>query len=183
MVSSFISIHSDLVEGEGNRAILDELIQRIGSIATAHEHLNRQADQGAGVDLALYLRDISEDFKASFIGLETKASIQVDLEHIFTDISKAVPLGLILNELLTNMLKYAFPGASGGMVSIGLHREGPGGLLIVEDTGVGFKADPSRQGGGFGIQLVHGLAEQLGGSAEVDSLPGHTVWTVHFQPD
>ncbi|HUX42707.1 MAG TPA: histidine kinase dimerization/phosphoacceptor domain -containing protein [Rectinemataceae bacterium] len=185
MIASFISIQSGLIESEGHRALLEELDRRIESIAAAHERLNGHADPGAGVDLALYLRDICEDFKAAFIGLDAKVSLELELEHLSADIAKAVPLGLILNELLTNAHKYAFPGESSGKVAIGLRREGGEGVLTVEDSGIGFAAseDPGRRGGGFGTQLVHGLADQLGGAAELASSPGRTIWTLRFKAD
>ncbi len=185
MISSFISIQAEGRGDKGTRAMLEELNRRIGSIATAHEHLDRQADPGSEVDLALYFRAICEDFKAAFIGLDAKVSLELDLEPLSADIARAVPLGLILNELLTNALKYAFPGSADGLVSIGLHREGTEEVLTVEDSGVGYaaSANAERGGGGLGTQLVHGLAAQLGGSAELASRPGRTVWTLRFKAD
>lgn len=180
LVSSFISIHSDLVRGEDSRAILEQLRLRIESIAAAHKRMYRQADPGAGVEMVPYLRDVSEDFWSSFMGPDSPVSLRMDLEDMTADMGTAVPLGLILNELLTNAMKYAFPGTTGGTISVGLHREGAGGVLQVEDTGIGIPADPSRPDGGFGMQLVRGLAEQLGGGAELDSRTGRTAWTIRF---
>lgn len=185
MISSFISIHSELIEGDANRAVLEELNRRIGSIATAHEHLSSHVNPGAGIELSLYLRDICEDFAQSFLGPDARVRLSLGFAEMSADIAKAVPLGLALNELLTNAVKYAFPGDTSGDVSVRLERAGREGLLSVEDSGVGFVegAPSSRKGGGFGTQLVRGLASQLGGAAELSSRPGRTVWSLRFKLD
>ena len=87
MISSFISIHAGLVEGQGNQQILEELSRRIGSISTAHDHLYRLADQESSVDLGLFLRNVCDDFEDSFIGIGSKVSVRTDFEEISADIS------------------------------------------------------------------------------------------------
>lgn len=182
MIMSFVSIHSSLATSEEDKTTLEELNGRIGSIATAYEHLTRDVEAGADVDLSVYLREVCEDFATSFLGRGGRMRLSLELEPLHTDVSLAMPLGLILNELLTNALKYAFPGSTAGTVSVELGRSGEGALLRVEDDGVGFAARqaPSRPDGGIGTQLVRGLVEQLGGRAELDSRPGKTTWTLRF---
>ena len=90
---------------------------------------------------------------------------------------RAIPIGLIVNELVTNALKYAFPGETSGTVTVVLKRE-PGELrLTVADDGKGI--DPRRANSGLGGRLVEGFAQQLGGQIERESgSQGTTVWLI-----
>jgi two-component sensor histidine kinase len=88
---------------------------------------------------------------------------------------QAVPLGLILNELLTNALKYAFPAEREGTISVRLERSGGELCLFVADDGVGLAENGGEGGGapaGMGQRLVRSLTQQLGGRVSIDSRPG-----------
>jgi len=97
---------------------------------------------------------------------------------------QAVPCGLIINELLSNSLKYAFPDGQCGTVGITLHTTSPGMLALrVWDTGVGFPADDSATAqGSLGIALVHDLVRQLHGTAVTEHATGVSV-TITFPHD
>jgi two-component sensor histidine kinase len=95
---------------------------------------------------------------------------------------QAVPLGLMVAELVTNALKYAFPEEREGAVSTGFRREGEGFVLIVADGGVGFDPAAAPKGTGLGRRLVRALVAQVGGRVVVPSrdAQGGTVCTVRF---
>jgi len=106
-------------------------------------------------------------------------SIQAD--PIWIAVQNAVPLGLLVNELLSNSLKYAFPGDRDGEIAIAL-RATPEGqrVLTVRDTGIGLPAGMDfRHTDSLGLQLVGLLTEQLGGTVELERASG-TQWTLRF---
>jgi two-component system, sensor histidine kinase PdtaS len=91
-------------------------------------------------------------------------------------------MGLVINELLTNALKYAFPGDRPGTVRVTFERQGDEFLLTIADNGVGMAFDGEPRGSGLGQRLVRSMVAQLGGTfaIEPDSAAGGTVATVRF---
>ncbi len=177
LVSSLIDIHADAMVEEATRVSLSELKVRIDSISAIHERLYKRADM-RGVDLDEYLAGLAGDIFGSFLRPGSGIRLVTALDSLHAAPSLAVPLGLIVGELIMNALKYAFP-EKGGSISISLRREGLENVLAVEDDGVGLP--PAAAGsGGFGMVLVRSLASQIGGRAELDSRPGRTVWTIRF---
>jgi two-component sensor histidine kinase len=104
----------------------------------------------------------------------------VDVENVFLTVDTAIPCGLVINELVTNALKYAFRGREHGSVNIRLAREGTGYLLTVADDGIGLPGgiDPDTAES-LGLQLVNTLTRQLGGTLAVTRDNG-TRFTLAF---
>lgn len=178
LVSSLIEMHTGHIQEPDARNGLDELQVRIRSIASIHERLYLREGEGE-VQLDDYLRDLAMDTIGSMSNVGVRAELELSLAKTKAGIDVAVPLGLIASELVINALKYAFPGGR-GTIRIVL-RPGDDGLaeLEVSDDGVGMES-PARGSGGFGLVLVPGLAQQIGGRASVESRPGRTAWTVSF---
>jgi len=149
--------------GEG-RAALERVSHRITALGQLYAKLSK-ANSVEAVDAVTYLEELCRDLIASVheeggtsIALET----DIDSELLPTD--RAIPIGLIVNELVTNAIKYAFPGETKGTVTVTLKRL-PGELhLTVADDGTGL--DPRRADSGLGGRLVDGFAQQLGGQVE-----------------
>jgi two-component sensor histidine kinase len=102
---------------------------------------------------------------------------QLDVEPIELDVTQAVPLGLIINEVITNALKYAFPDNRPGTVCLSLQREGETAYeLVIADNGVGLPPnyDPA-QSRSLGMTLLHGFSQQLEGSLTISSQAGLTI--------
>ena len=162
--------------------MLKEMQGRIRSMALLHETLYRTGNF-ARVDLAEYLRQLGSQL---FRGQNTDASrirLEFDLSAALVDIDQAIPCGLIVNELLTNCLKYAFADGREGAVHVGLLCE-PGGRLrlCVNDSGPGLPKDfEARRDRSLGLQLVSDLARQLAGVLEIGTGPGAS-FTVAFTP-
>jgi two-component sensor histidine kinase len=152
-----------LESGEG-KAALERVARRITALGHLYSKLS-EADIIEAVDAAAYLNELCRDLIASvykdgdaFIMLKT----DIDSELLPTD--RAIPIGLIVNELVTNAVKYGFPGEAKGTVMVTLKRL-PGELrLTVADDGQGL--DPRRADSGLGGRLVDGFAQQLGGQVE-----------------
>ncbi len=150
---------------------------RIRSMALVHEKLYKSGDLSK-IDFAGYIRELGKGISQSheFIGLGT--SIKVKAENTWMGINTAIPCGMIINELLTNAFKYAFPPDKEGEVAIRMRLiEGEKKYyeLVVSDNGVGLPPDIDIQHpSSFGFQLVHLLIQQLGGEIEVDRKNGTT---------
>jgi len=161
--------------GEG-KAALERVSHRIDALGQLYAKLSK-TDTVDAVDAATYLDDLCRDLVAS-VHMEGSASIvlRTDIESELLPTDQAIPLGLIVNELVTNALKYAFPSKTKGTVMVTLKRV-PGALrLTVADDGKGI--DITRVDSGLGGRLVEGFAQQLGGQIERES--GSQGTTVHL---
>jgi chemotaxis protein methyltransferase CheR len=161
--------------GEG-KAALERVSHRIDALGQLYSKLSK-SDAVETVDAATYLDDLCRDLLAS-VNKEGGTSIvlKTDIESELLPTDQAIPIGLIVNELVTNALKYAFPSETRGTVMVTLKRV-PGALrLTVADDGKG--VDIRRADSGLGGRLVEGFAQQLGGQVERESSSQGT--TVHL---
>jgi len=170
----------------GAAARLETLMQRVTAIALAQDRLSATEDgglgDGTGTDLAGYLQALLGSLELSLGG---KVIFDIDLEPCTLPFDKAVAAGLVVNELVTNAVKHAYPEGEEGAVRISLHTdEGSAeASLTVADDGRG--TDPAalaarRAGGGQGLELLRLLAQQLGGDIERGTQENGTSITVRF---
>jgi two-component sensor histidine kinase len=161
--------------GEG-RAALERVSSRITALGQLYSTLSK-ADTVENVDAATYLDELCRDLIGSVHKEgDTSIVLKTDFESELLPTDRAIPIGLIVNELVTNAVKYAFPGEAKGTVMVTLKRV-PGELrLTVADDGQGL--DPRRADSGLGGRLVDGFAQQLGGQVERKSDSRGT--TVHL---
>ena len=161
--------------GEG-RAALERVSSRITALGQLYSTLSK-ADTVEAVDAATYLDELCRDLIESVHKEgDTSIVLKTDIESELLPTDRAIPIGLIVNELVTNAVKYAFPGEAKGTVMVTLKRV-PGELrLTVADDGQGL--DPRRADSGLGGRLVDGFAQQLGGLVERKSDSRGT--TVHL---
>ncbi len=146
---------------------------RITSIALIHEELH-EGEGGEALNFSLYLERLVENLLHTYSLGNTAVSLNIDLEeNVFFDIDIAVPLGMIVNELVSNSLKYAFPNRETGEVQIKLFSEELAGkgtryILIVSDNGVGIPEETDFENPEtLGLQLVNILVDQLDGEIEL----------------
>ena len=180
IVTSLLDLQAGQVGGEATRQRFEECRNRVRSIALIHEQLYRGHDQ-TGLDVREYLKLLTEQVLRAHgvagnrIGLELK----VGVTHL--DVDTAVPCGLIVNELMTNALKYAFPDGRTGRIAVSLDREGGEVLrLTVGDDGVGFPDDVDfRASPSLGLRLVDSLVTQLRGRLDLEPANG-SLFTVTF---
>jgi PAS domain S-box-containing protein len=150
--------------GEG-KAALQRVSHRIEALGQLYAKLS-ESDTIEAVDAATYLDELCRDLVASVQG-GTSIVLKTDIESELLPTDQAIPMGLIVNELVTNALKYAFPSEAKGTVVVTLKRV-PGALrLTVADDGKGI--DIRRADSGLGGRLVEGFAQQLGGQVERES--------------
>ena len=171
VISSLLDLQARAARDEETRRVLSESRGRVRSMALIHERL-----YGAGSDalsFAEYARDLVASLRHSLAGDSQRVAVSIDVEDVALDLDVAVPCGLVINELLTNALKHAFPDDRDGTVHVALHRR-PGGMLAlsVTDDGVGLPAgiDPDNPGS-LGLRIVQILCSQLRGALEVQRGP------------
>lgn len=107
--------------------------------------------------------------------------LELNVAHETLEIDTAIPVGLILNELLTNCYKYAFRGKEKGKITVDFHKDNQGYFLQVQDDGVGFEyGKTGTTKGGIGLNLVRGLVRQLEGTLEWIALKEGTAVAIRF---
>ena len=165
-IASMVMIESRSHKSGEGKAALERVSHRIDALGQLYAKLSK-SDTVEAVDAATYLDDLCRDLVASVQNGGTAISLKTDIESALLPTDRAIPIGLIMNELVTNAIKYAFPPNTKGTVLVTLKRE-PGRLrLTVADDGKG--VDPQRADSGLGSRLVEGFTQQLGGQLERES--------------
>ena len=172
VVSGLLALQSAQIDDPNTKEAMQESQNRVQSIGIVHQKLYQGANLGS-IEMKDYFLNLSESILDSF-GAAKRVTIECSMEKIDIDIDTAVPLGLIVNELLTNTLKYAFPHGQDGKVLIKLQKNKDGLHLEVSDNGVGKSG--LTQGTGFGGQLISLLTRQLGGSMREETTNGTSIF-------
>lgn len=166
VISSLLRLQSRKIDHPVTSAVLLDMQSRVMSMALIHEHLY-QSEHFAAVDLAAYLKRLCQRLLAAMVAAPPLIALQMELAAVRLSIDQAIPCGLIVNELVSNAVKHAFPNGRRGVVRVELERigGGPGLLLRVADDGAGFPAGfDLKEVSTLGLQLVTTLARQLGGT-------------------
>ncbi len=173
IVSSLLNLQLDYLPDEKARPFILDTQSRITAMALVHEKLYQSTDL-AGIDFADYLRDLTENIVSTFSPTVRNINFALEAEDVCLGIDTAVPCGLIVNELVSNAYKHAFPGGAPGTITVTLKRTGLDRLMLrVADTGRGLPPDIDlRKTESLGMQLVFMLADQLRGQIDVRSSPG-----------
>ena len=180
VISSLLSLQSERIRDKEAQDVFKDSQNRVRSMAMIHERLYRSQDL-AHVDFGEYVRSLSISLFNSYRTALPRVTCDIAVEDMQVDVDIAVPCGLVLNELISNALKYAYPGGSAGVISVRLREVAPFMVeLAIEDDGVGLPPGIDlKDGTSLGYQLVHLLVAQLGGNIEVKSDHGVHV-TVTF---
>jgi PAS domain S-box-containing protein len=178
-ISSLLNLQAKQIKDAESRAFFRETQDRVRSIALLHESLYQSEDLGR-VDMQEYIDKLVSTLTRTY-GQSTRVVAEIDQVHLPADL--AIPCGLIVNELITNALKHAFPDTRDvgrNEIRIGMRRVDDDLELVVADngTGVGSADDPARAET-MGLTLVRDLSAQLRGRAEFDSASGARC-TVRF---
>ncbi len=180
IISSLLSLQAEYIKDPQAFSSFKESQERIRSMALIHEKLYQSHDL-AHINFAEYINDLSVFLYSSYTPALSHIALKVDVEDIYLDIGHAVPCGLIVNELVTNALKYAFPAGRSGEIKVAVCQEGNRYTLTVSDNGVGFPPHVDfRKTSSFGMQLVIMLVRQLNGIIELEA-GGGTTFTITFE--
>jgi PAS domain S-box-containing protein len=176
VICSLFNLQSESITDAKSLTVLRESRDRVRSMALIHERLYQSSDL-ARIDSEGYIRDLVTGLlRSSRICLST-ISLSVDVGRVSLDLDTAIPCGLILNELVSNALKHAFPDERGGRVRVSFHPDGVGKhVLTVSDDGVGLPEDVDLANPRtLGLQLVHTLVQQLGGTIDCGGERGTSI--------
>jgi PAS domain S-box-containing protein len=176
VVSSLLGLQSRTISEESTRKMFQESQNRIHSMALLHESLY-QSNNLSRIDFPEYIRQLAAHLFHSYGVPADRIHLRTDLDKLYLNLDAAVPCGLIINELVSNSLKYAFPDGRSGEVRIEL-REAPDHMarLVVADNGIGLRSDIDWETArSLGLRLVRTLADQLGAKLEVQSRAGTEV--------
>jgi PAS domain S-box-containing protein len=174
VISSLLSVQSQNITDDTIRGLFKESQNRIRSIALVHEQLYR-SDNLDQIEYGAYLKKMFLPLFESYSIDQRKVAIAIEAPQVMITIDKAVPCSLIVNELISNSLKHAFPGDRKGTISIGFGLDPEKGEFILSygDDGVGLpKGLDIKTQGTLGMKLITGLTRQLGGALELRSGEG-----------
>jgi len=181
VISSMLSLQSQHITDKASLEMFQESQNRIRSMALIHEKLYTSEDL-AHIDIASYIHSLTHQLITTYHTLASRVNMDIAITDIFLTITTAIPCGLIINELVTNALKHAFPHQQKGTITISMTPSNKDSLILtVSDTGVGFpEGIDFRNTTTLGMQLVTSLVEQLDGTITLDRSEG-TTFTITFR--
>jgi PAS domain S-box-containing protein len=172
IISSLLHLQSSKLEDDRLTRAFGDSQHRIRSMALIHEELY-ESDDLARIEFVGYLRRLTEHLFESFGIDESRIRLTVDVQNVLLTIERAIPLSLIINELLSNALKHAFPGNRSGEIHIQMRdrEDGPFSLMVTDD-GVGLPDIDINSPDSLGLRLVNTLVSQLGAEMRLDRTSG-----------
>lgn len=169
VISSMLSLQTQYIEDEDLQKIISDCQGRINSMSLIHESLYKKIDSKEAL-FSTYIRNLIPKLIDTYHIDESKVKLIMDLEPIQLSLDESIPSGLIINEIVSNSLKHAFPEGKNGTISIGLKRNGQIIELQIADNGVGLKDHLNfEKPESFGFLLIETLANQLEAEVTVNS--------------
>lgn len=170
VISSLLNIQSKRLKDKQAFELFRKSQDRVKTMALIHEKLYRSEDI-ARINFADYVQDLIKQLFVSHGITRERISSRIDIKDIFLDITAAIPCGLIINELVSNSIKHAFPGDHKGEIYIKMHKRRKNKIILTfRDNGIGFSNDWNfSEIDTLGLQLVFTLVKQLDGTINLDS--------------
>jgi len=180
VISSLLDLQSQHIEEPATLELFRESCNRIRAMALVHETLYKFKDF-AKIKFAEYIENLTSYLFAAYIKNVENINLELDIDEVTLKLDTAIPCGLIINELVSNALKYAFPNKSHGTIYITLHFDGDAHYtLTVRDDGIGLPPNLEiKNVNSLGLKLVEVLAKQLEGTLQVNSRFG-TEFSLRF---
>lgn len=171
VVSSLLYLQSQKINDPGLRELFRESQNRVQAMALVHEQLY-QSEDFARVDFGAYLRMLISTLFEAYGTDQARISLEIFTDGAHLDVHTAIPCGLMVSEMISNSLKYAFPDNNLGEITVSLRLEDEDYCLIVQDNGIGFNPNTPVRPGSLGLQLVDRLVAQIGGKLNRTGPPG-----------
>ncbi|MGE0398624.1 MAG: sensor histidine kinase, partial [Kofleriaceae bacterium] len=180
VISSMLNLQARRITDPRFKNVFDESQQRIQTIALVHERLYQSRDLAA-IGFDDYLKSLVANVMSAQNAAARNVTATTDVEGISLPIQRAIPCGLIVNELVTNALKHAFPDGRAGSIAVTMKPSGDHVELVVSDDGVGLPSslDPAKAKT-LGLDLVYTFAEQLDATVDVTSTTTGASFTLRF---
>tara|TARA_R110001583_G_scaffold1136_2_gene9441 strand:+ start:3567 stop:4787 length:1221 start_codon:yes stop_codon:yes gene_type:complete len=183
-VSSLLSLQSRNIESGPLKGLLKGTQNRVIAMAMVHEMLYMRKDI-SHIEYESYVQELSEYLIRSIKGIDNNVNLKIDIPDIKLGIDTAIPLGLLINESLTNALKYGIVGDEEGEINIKLQKDSENDncyILEIGDNGIGFPETVNyKNTKSLGLKLIHNLTRQLRGTIERDTLKKGTNYIIKFQ--
>ncbi|MBS1636640.1 MAG: ATP-binding protein [Bacteroidetes bacterium] len=178
IVASLMNLQAEKSHDEYHRRLFEECKDRLNSIATVHE-LIYKAKSYAQLNFKEYLNEILDHLGHSYSASQHIKLVK-GITDVHLDISSAIPLALIVNELITNAYKHAFNGRKDGVIEISLLENNKQVFLTIRDNGVGFD-DSKIPAKSIGLDILNGLVDQIDGTCQRTNKPGEgTAYKISF---
>jgi PAS domain S-box-containing protein len=172
IIASLLNLQSRYISDKQTLAAIRESQNRVKAMALVHEKLYRSEDI-AHISLHDYIRFLGTGLFQFYDAKVRGIQLSLDIHDVNVDIDAAIPLGLIVNELISNSLKYAFPDDRKGEIAISVKKEGHTMTVVFRDTGIGIPADLDwKNTQSLGLRLVNTLVDQMNGTVELDRSSG-----------
>lgn len=179
VISSILNLQSAYVKDEGTLNILRESQNRVKSMSFIHESLYKSKDFNE-VNFAEYITNLSNNVFHTFITITKNVNLQLELDNITLNLDQAIPCGLIINELITNAMKYAFVTQKEGILKVKLSEKEGKIKISIEDNGIGMPKNFNvEEAESLGLQLVYTLIDQLDGTISLKEEKG-TKYLITF---
>ena len=184
VISSLLNLQSRYIKDKEDLMMFKESQSRAKSMALIHQRLYDSSDLKR-IDFGDYIKTLANDMFHTYVPNSNMVKLNINVEDVMLDVNTAIPLGLILNELLSNSMKYAFPtelsnNFKNGNINVNLYNSGKGYTLSVEDDGVGFPEDINLENtDSLGLQLIYSLTNQIDGTIHLDRTNG-TSFKIEF---
>lgn len=177
VISSLLYLQSLKIQDQTMLELFRESRNRVSAMALVHEQLY-QSENFARVDFGTYIRALVGSLFESYGVTETNITLMIETDNTTLDVHTAIPCGLLVSEMVSNALKYAFPSGK-GEITITLFAEAGTYFLQVRDNGIGLPETSMIRPGSLGLQLIERLVAQIGGTLTRSGPPG-TAYAIHF---
>ncbi len=182
VISSLLSLQSRYIKDEVSKSIFKESQNRARSMALIHELLYRSTDLKR-INFGDYIKTLTNELFRMYVTDPDRIKLNINVEDVMLDINTAIPLGLIVNELVSNSMKHAFPNDRKGKIDIEFKLEDGIYSMIVSDNGVGFPKDYDLEvSDSLGLRIVNSLTEQIDGQIELERTNG-TMYIIKFKEE
>ncbi len=178
LVMSILNIQASDKENTSIEGFIEKGQSRIASMVLIHENLYQKEDIG-NIDFETYTKSLVNNIRTTFGEISERIAVHINMKDVFFDVQTSIPIGLIINELVTNSFKHGFPNEKSGLITISIELlSGTNYKLTIKDTGIGFPKEKVEKKS-IGLELVSLLVLQLKGKFTIDSKNG-TVFEIIF---
>ena len=173
LISSLLTLQGRSIDDKMAIQAINEGKTRVRSMALIHQNLYNKENL-TEIGIKDYLEKLSEELFLTYNIDGDRVKLELNVEDIDVDVDILVPLGLIINELITNSLKYAFPNQISGLIKINIFVKNNDLIFEIEDNGIGYDPTEIRENS-FGSTLISALTSQLEGKMSIDSNDGTKI--------
>lgn len=172
VISSLLSLQSRYVDEEHGKSAIQTAQSRVQAMALLHQKLYKREKLNS-INIAEYFTDLFQDIEDTYLSPNSNISIEFEVEEILMDIEMVVPMGLILNELVTNSIKHAFKDVSSGSINIHIIKDEGNIVIDYADNGCGLPFDEiPKKSNSLGMEIIKSFADKLEAEITIDNSKG-----------